>query len=156
MRLAGALLIVQSLGFGCGGIVTLLYAVAILLVAVASGLRYVILAISAAVVAAALLGFAAALWLLARKFRWRLKPWTLIVVAMEVVLTPIGAVLFWLESQALPPRDNPFAEGGDAYVVLFGFVLATCGAVVLIVLLWESAISLPSRGGESRTGRRRF
>jgi hypothetical protein len=141
IRLVGALLIVQSLGFGCGGFLALMYAIVFLLVAVTSGLWYLVLAIAGAAVAAALIGLAAALWVLARKLRFRLKPWTLIVVAIEVVLTPIGLVLFGLESQARP-TDTPFAEGGDAYIVLFGFALAACGAVVLAVLLWESATSL--------------
>ncbi|MDQ6947105.1 MAG: hypothetical protein M3256_12770 [Actinomycetota bacterium] len=140
-RLVGALLIVQSLGFGCGGFMTLIYATVFLWVTVTSGLRYLLLAIAAGVVAAALIGLAAALWVLALKFRWRLKPWILIVIATEVILTPVGSILFGLETQA-QPTDGPFSEGGDAYIILFGFALAACGAVVLAVLLWESATGL--------------
>ena len=144
IRLVGALLITESLGFGCGGLLALMYAVVILVVAVTTGLQYLVLAIAASVVSAALVGLAVALWLLARKLRSRLNRWTLIVLAIEVVLAPMGCVLFGLESQA-QPTDNPFAEGGDGYLGLLGFVLAACGTVALLILIWNSATSLRTR-----------
>lgn len=141
LRLASALLIAESLSLGCGGLVTMIYAIVILVVAVVSGLQYLVLAMAAGVLSGALIGLALALWALARKLRSRLNRWTLIALAIQMVFAPIGYILFGFAGQARP-TDNPFSEGGDGYVVLLGFVLAACGTVAVIVLLWESATSL--------------
>lgn len=138
IRLVCALLVVQGMGFGCGGILLLIYAVVVLALALTAGLQYLVLAVAAAVVAAALSAFAVALWLLARGLRWRGKQWAQMVVAAEIVLAPTGAILFWLESQA-QTTDNPFSEGGAGFIALFGFVLGASGTVALAALLWGHA-----------------
>lgn len=89
----------------------LIHAVVVLALALTSGLQYLVLAVAAAVVAAALCAFAATLWLLAQGLRRRGKQWARFVVAAEIVLAPIGAILFWLESQA-QTTDNPFPRVG--------------------------------------------
>lgn len=103
-RLVGALLIIHSVGFGCGGFVTLTYAIVIVLVAVTTGLQYMVLAVAAGAVAAAVIGLAAALWVLARKLRSRLNRWTVIVLAIEVILTPIRLCAICARESGTPCR----------------------------------------------------
>lgn len=139
----------ESLGFGCGGLLTLMYAILILVIAVVSGLQYLVLALAAGVVSGALLSLAAAVWALAHKVCSRLDRWILMALASQLVLAPIGCILFGFGSQA-QPTDNPFSEGGDGYVGLLGFVLAACGTVAFLMLLWEAATNLH----ETRRGNR--
>jgi hypothetical protein len=144
LRLVGALLTVQSFGFGCASLVTSIYLLFTLLAMVVSGWQYLIFAGAFLALAIVLSAVAAGLWILARKLRSGLNRWTLGALALELVFTPIGSILFNLESQPRP-TEGPFADGGNGAIGLLGAVMAGAGAIALAVLVFELVISIWQR-----------
>lgn len=142
LRVLGALLRIQSVAFGCAGAVTLI----LVLVSVASGWQYLLFAAATFAVAILLAGVAAGVWILAGTLRSGLNRWTLGTLALQLVLSPMGSLLFNLGTQARPD-ENPFQEGGDGLTALLGIVMAGSGAIALVVLVFELVISIARRRG---------
>lgn len=141
LRVLGALLRIQSVAFGCASAVTLI----LVLVSVVSGWQYLLFAAGTFAVAILLAGVAAGVWILAGTLRSGLNRWTLGTLALQLVLSPIGSLLFNLGTQARPD-ESPFQEGGDGMTALLGIVMAGSAVIALAVLVFELVISIPRRG----------
>ncbi|HEY9287837.1 MAG TPA: hypothetical protein VIT43_07425 [Candidatus Dormibacteraeota bacterium] len=131
---------IESFGFGCSAAIALAFVFFVLMAVVVSGVQYLPFAAAGLALAALLSGVAAGFWIAARRLRPGLNRWTWIVLASQVVSVPIGSILFNFASNQ--PDENPFADGGNGAIGLLGAVMAGCGALALVALLWESVAAI--------------
>jgi hypothetical protein len=118
-----------------------MYAMLVLVVGLGSGLKYLTLVGAGFVLAAVLGGVAVGLWVVARKLASGVSKWTWTVLAIELVFTPLGSILFGFATNQ-QPEDNPFAEGGNGVITLLGSIMAACGGLAVVLLILECGVTL--------------